>query len=132
LAAVTLSQASIHHQKLLTQAYNCLQARCLGLSSITALNGTALCCPASRRPLKLTGWELWLCGETAGPLFAPDNDGDIAAFSGAGGADPTVTVVKKAVPSAENVDVDVLVRAGYRAAQIEQDLISQVSACCML
>ncbi|WIA10944.1 hypothetical protein OEZ85_011107 [Tetradesmus obliquus] len=81
---------------------------------------------ASRRPLKLTGWELWLCGETAGPLFAPDKEGDVAAFSGAGAAADTMkTVVKKAVPSAENVDVDVLVRAGYRAAQIEQDLITQ-------
>lgn len=82
---------------------------------------------ATRRPLKLTGWELWLCGETAGPLFAPDKEGDVAAFSGAGAAADTMKhVVKKAVPSAENVDVDVLVRAGYRAAQIEQDLITQV------
>jgi hypothetical protein len=40
-----------------------------------------------------------------------------------------VTVVKK-VASATNVDVDVLVKAGYRAAQIEQDLISQVIVCC--
>jgi hypothetical protein len=89
--------------------------------------------PANRRPLKLTGWELWLCGETAGPLFAPDKEAEIAAFSGAGGSsDTTVTVVKKAVPSAESVDVDVLVRAGYRAAQIEQDLITQVGAAAAL
>jgi hypothetical protein len=41
-----------------------------------------------------------------------------------------VTVVKKEVAPAANVDVDVLVKAGYRAAQIEQDLISQVRVCC--
>lgn len=92
------------------------------------VNTTASCKrPAHRRPLKLTGWELWLCGETEGPLFAPDKDAELAAFSGAADStDTTVTVVKKAVPSAANVDVDVLVRAGYRAAQIEQDLVSQV------
>jgi hypothetical protein len=84
-----------------------------------------------RRPLKLTGWELWLCGETAGPLFAPDKDAEVAAFSGAGdSSEGTVTVVKKEVAPATNVDVDVLVKAGYRAAQIEHDLISQVRVGC--
>jgi hypothetical protein len=33
-----------------------------------------------RRPLKLTGWELWLCGATNGPLFASDMN--TTAFDG--------------------------------------------------
>jgi hypothetical protein len=54
----------------------------------------------------------------------------VAAFSGAGdSSEGSVTVVKKEVAPATNVDVDVLVKAGYRAAQVEQDLISQVRCC---
>jgi len=34
----------------------------------TVFCGAVCCCP--RRPLKLTGWELWLCGASNGPLFA--------------------------------------------------------------
>lgn len=34
-----------------------------------------------RRPLKLTGWELWLCGASNGPLFASDINA--TAFDGA-------------------------------------------------
>lgn len=76
--------------------------------------------PNCRRPRKLTGWELWLCGETTGPLFAQAADGP----TDSSGSD--VTVVKKAVPTASNVDVDVLVKAGYRVEQVEQDLVNKV------
>lgn len=34
-----------------------------------------------RRPLKLTGWELWLCGASNGPLFAPVGQ-NLTAFDG--------------------------------------------------
>lgn len=36
--------------------------------------------PGRRRPLKLTGWELWLCGASNGPLFASDMNA--TAFDG--------------------------------------------------
>lgn len=80
-----------------------------------------------RRPLKLTGWELWLCGESNGPLFAPaDGDGDIAtAFDG---SDASTSVVKKAVTTSKSVDVNVLIKSAYRAEQVAQDPINHVSA----
>lgn len=82
-----------------------------------------------RRPLKLAGWELWLCGESEGRLFVPvDSKDDVAtAFDG---SDMSPSVVKKAVTTSKSVDVNVLVKSGYRAEQVAQDPINHVSHAC--
>jgi hypothetical protein len=46
--------------------------------SHACLRGVSTC--VCRRPLKLTGWELWLCGASNGPLFA--SDVNATAFDG--------------------------------------------------
>jgi hypothetical protein len=49
---------------------------CMLTCSLPPTWARALC----RRPLKLTGWELWLCGASNGPLFASDMNA--TAFDG--------------------------------------------------
>lgn len=80
------------------------------------------CCFSCRRPLKLTGWELWLCGESNGPLFAP-LDHNATAFDS---ADVSASVVKKAVPGSKSVDVNVLVKGKYRTEQVTSDPMNHV------
>lgn len=76
----------------------------------------------------MTGWELWLCGESDGPLFVPTADGEEADVATAFDKSADVaSVVKKAVPASRKVDVDVLVKAGYRKQQVEQDPVNQVN-----
>lgn len=79
-----------------------------------------------RRPLKITGWELWLCGESHGPLFAPEPL-NATAFDQAS-SNASVSVVKKAVVTPQDADVDVIVRGGYRRTQVAQDPVNAVCA----
>eukprot|EP00775_Hariotina_reticulata_P012807 gene12807-12935_t len=76
----------------------------------------------SRRPLKIIGWELWLCGESSGPLFAPEPLNATAFDQTSSNA--SVNIVKKAVVTPKDTDVDVIVRGGYRKKTVEQDPVN--------
>jgi hypothetical protein len=70
-------------------------------------------------PLKLTGWELWLCGEADGPLFDPPS---VTAEDGA--AEVDVDVVRKSVAARPADVASVQESLATKAARLQQESVS--------